>query len=168
MAKKAAQGDIARVAQGHQHTGVREETEECRDEPGDRRILVDEQQAAERFAALPDISIDYALLEKADNVLMAAGDFAWDDLGTWTALARHLAPDADGNHAVADFLSVDSSGNIVFDARTKQRGLVATVGLNHCILVLTDDATLVLPRDRAQELKQLVAKLDQAGRKELL
>jgi mannose-1-phosphate guanylyltransferase len=123
---------------------------------------------ARDYPALEKISIDYALLEKADNVLMAAGDFAWDDLGTWTALARHLAPDADGNHAVADFLSVDSSGNIVFDARTKQRGLVATVGLNHCILVLTDDATLVLPRDRAQELKQLVAKLDQAGRKELL
>src|SRR6266498_105443 len=76
---------------------------------------------AKEYPDIKKISIDYALLEHAQNVVVADGDFAWDDLGSWNALARHLKPDAEGNCAAADFIHVDAARNIIFDARTKNR-----------------------------------------------
>lgn len=122
-------------------------------------------------ADYPDIkriSVDYALLERAHNVVVAEGDFAWDDLGAWPALARHLKHDPEGNAAEADFVHVDAARNLIFDARTKQRGLVAAVGLTDSVLVLTDDATLVAPKSQAQNLKALVTKLRKADREAVL
>ena len=76
---------------------------------------------AKEYPDIKKISIDYALMEKAQNVIVADGAFEWDDLGSWTALARHLKPDAEGNCAVADFIHVDGARNIIYDARTKNR-----------------------------------------------
>ncbi|MCP5515985.1 MAG: NTP transferase domain-containing protein [Verrucomicrobiales bacterium] len=120
------------------------------------------------YPEIKRISIDYALLEQAHNVVVAEGNFAWDDLGAWPALARHLKHDAEGNGAAADFVHVDAARNLIFDARTKHRTLVAAVGLTDCVLVLTDDATLVAPKSHAQQLKALVTKLRKAGREEVL
>ncbi|MDB6037003.1 MAG: Mannose-phosphate guanylyltransferase [Verrucomicrobiales bacterium] len=114
---------------------------------------------AKEYPAIKKISIDFALLEHAQNVVAAAGDFEWDDLGSWTALARHLKPDAAGNCAVADFIHVDAERNIVFDARTKNRTPIAIVGLRDSILVQTDDATLVAHKSQAQKIKDLVKRL---------
>jgi mannose-1-phosphate guanylyltransferase len=112
---------------------------------------------AKDYPGLQKISVDYALLEKADNVVMADGAFDWDDLGAWPALARHLPPDAGGNTASADFVQVDAQRNVVFDARTKgRRGVIALVGLKDSIVVLTDDATLVASKAEAQRIKELV------------
>lgn len=133
---------------------------------GGKRTLLN--RLAADYPNLTKISIDYALLEKADNVVVAEGDFGWDDLGSWPALARHLPPDLAGNCAVADWIHVDAAGNIVFDARTKQRGLVAALGVKDSIVVLTDDVVLVAAKAEAQKLKQLVAKLAETGRRELL
>lgn len=106
------------------------------------------------YPALEKISIDYALMEKAQNVVIADGGFRWDDLGAWTALARHLKPDKDGNCAVGDFVHLDSQRNIVFDARSR-RTPIALVGLKDAIVVQTDDATLVAEKSQAQKVKQL-------------
>jgi mannose-1-phosphate guanylyltransferase len=114
---------------------------------------------AREYPALKKISIDYALLEKAHNVVVADGAFAWDDLGSWTALARHLKPDADGNCVAADFIHIDAARNLVFDARSQHRTPIAVVGLRDTILVLTDDATLLVHKSQAQKVKELVAKL---------
>lgn len=114
---------------------------------------------AKEYPDIKKISIDYALLEQAQNVVVAAGDFEWDDLGSWTALGRHLKPDAEGNCAVADFVHVDAARNIVFDARTKNRTPIAIVGLRDSILVQTDDATMVAHKSQAQKVKELVKKL---------
>ena len=114
---------------------------------------------AKEYPVIKKISIDYALLEKAGNVIVADGAFAWDDLGAWPALGRHITPDALGNSAVADFIQVDSQNNIVFDARTKNRTPVAMVGVQDSILVLTDDATMVAHKAKAQKIKDLVAQL---------
>jgi mannose-1-phosphate guanylyltransferase len=114
---------------------------------------------AEDYPRLKRISIDYALMEHARNVAVAAGDFAWDDLGSWSALARHLKTDAEGNSAVADFLHVDAARNLVYDARTKQRHLIALVGVRDAIVVLTDDATLVAQKTHAQQVKEVVNRL---------
>jgi mannose-1-phosphate guanylyltransferase len=111
------------------------------------------------YPNLTKTSIDFALLEHARNIVIADGAFAWDDLGSWSALGRHLPPDASGNCAVGTLVQVDAQRNIVFDARTKQRNLIALVGLRDSIVVQTDDATLVARKDQAQKVKQLVARL---------
>ena len=114
---------------------------------------------AKDYPDLKRISIDYALMEHAQNVVVADGNFAWDDLGSWTALGRHMPTDADGNSVRADFVHVDAARNVVFDARVKHRTPIAIVGLRDSIVVQTDDATLVAHKSQAQKVKQLVAKL---------
>ena len=114
---------------------------------------------AKEYPDVKRISIDYALMEKAQNVIVADGAFEWDDLGAWPALARHLKQDAEGNAAVADFIHVDAARNIIFDARTKNRTPIAVVGLRDSILVQTDDAVLLAHKSQAQKIKELVKKL---------
>jgi mannose-1-phosphate guanylyltransferase len=115
---------------------------------------------AREYPEIPKISIDYALMEHAQNVVVADGAFAWDDLGSWTALGRHLKSDAEGNAALAEFIHVDAARNIIFDARSKSRRTpIAVVGLRDSILVETDDAVLLAHKSQAQKVKELVKKL---------
>jgi len=114
---------------------------------------------AKEYPAIKKVSIDYALMEHAQNVIVADGAFEWDDLGAWNALARHLKADAEGNCAVADFIHVDAARNIIYDARTKNRTPIAVVGLRDSILVQTDDAVLLAHKSQAQKIKDLVKKL---------
>jgi mannose-1-phosphate guanylyltransferase len=114
---------------------------------------------AKEYPDVKKISIDYALMEKAQNVIVADGAFEWDDLGAWPALARHLKPDTEGNTAVGEFIHVDAARNIIFDARTKNRTPIAVVGLRDAILVQTDDAVLLAHKSQAQKIKDLVKKL---------
>ena len=115
---------------------------------------------AKEYPDLKRLSIDYALMEHAQNVLVADGAFEWDDLGSWTALGRHLKADPEGNCAVGDFLHVDGARNIIFDARSKgRRTPIAVVGLRDSILVQTDDATLLAHKSQAQKVKELVKRL---------
>ena len=114
---------------------------------------------AKEYPEIKRISIDYALMEKAQNVVVADGTFEWDDLGSWTALARHLKADPEGNCAVADFIHVDGARNIIYDARVKNRTPIAVVGLRDSILVQTDDAVLLAHKSQAQKVKELVKKL---------
>jgi len=114
---------------------------------------------AKEYPAITKISIDFALMEKAKNVVCADGAFAWDDLGAWPALARHLPADAQGNCGPAEIVQVDAARNIVFDARTKHRTPITLVGLKDTIVVQTDDAVLIAPKNEAQKIKELVKKL---------
>jgi mannose-1-phosphate guanylyltransferase len=124
---------------------------------------------AKEYPEIRRISIDYALMEHAHNVVVADGAFEWDDLGSWTALARHLKPDPEGNCAVADFIHVDGARNIIFDARTKDhRTPIAVVGLRDAILVQTDDATLLAHKSQAQKVKELVKRLGEDPKRKKL
>jgi mannose-1-phosphate guanylyltransferase len=114
---------------------------------------------AREYPDIKKISIDYALMEKAQNVIVADGAFEWDDLGAWPALARHLQQDPEGNAAVAEFIHVDGARNIIYDARTKNRTPIAIVGLRDAILVQTDDAVLLAHKSQAQKVKELVKRL---------
>jgi mannose-1-phosphate guanylyltransferase len=117
---------------------------------------------AHDYPELKKVSIDYALMEHAQNVIVADGAFAWDDLGSWTALGRHLKADPEGNCSVADFVHVDGARNIIFDARSKDRRTpIAVVGLRDSILVQTDDAVLLAHKSQAQKVKELVKKLSE-------
>ena len=115
---------------------------------------------AKEYPAIKQVSIDYALMEKAHNVVCADGAFEWDDFGSWTALGRHIKADAEGNCAVAEFIHVDAARNIIYDARSKDRRTpIAVVGLRDSILVQTDDAVLLAHKSQAQKVKELVKKL---------
>ena len=116
---------------------------------------------AKEYPEIKKVSIDYAVMEKAQNVVVADGTFEWDDLGSWTALGRHIKPDAEGNCAVGEFIHVDAARNIVFDARTKNRTPIAIVGLRDSILVLKDDAVMSAHKSQAQKVKELVRKLSE-------
>jgi mannose-1-phosphate guanylyltransferase len=119
---------------------------------------------ARDYPKIKKVSIDYALMEHARNVVVADGDFGWDDLGSWNALARHVKPDPEGNVALGELIHVDAARNIVVDARTRQRTPIALVGQRDSVLVLSDDAVLLAPKDQAQNVKALVKKLTEHKR----
>ncbi len=111
------------------------------------------------YEKLSKISIDYALMEKADNLLMAEGTFAWDDVGSWPALEHHFPADEDGNTRIGMSEMVGSGGNIVY---SRDR-LTACVGVQDLIVVQADGVTLVCHKDRAQDIKALVKRLHERG-----
>ena len=111
------------------------------------------------YPTVTRISIDFALMEKAGNTVVADGSFDWDDLGSWTALERHLKPDVQGNRHQADLVQIDSSNNIIFDARTQRRSTITLVGMRDCIVVQTDDACMVAAKSHGQQIKDLVKQL---------
>jgi mannose-1-phosphate guanylyltransferase len=114
---------------------------------------------AAAYDGLEKISIDYALMEKADNILMVRGQFAWDDVGSWPALENHFERNADGNIALGDCAALDASGNLVY---SKDR-LTALIGVHDLVVVQAEGVTLICPRDRAQDIKQLVVQLREGG-----
>jgi len=118
-----------------------------------------DKTVAEEYPKLEKISIDYALMEKADNILMVQGTFAWDDVGSWPALDRHLPQDEDGNTVLGTCEEIDSAGNIVMS----EDRLTALIGVKDLIVVHAEGATLICPRNKAQNVKKMVHKLRDAG-----
>lgn len=112
---------------------------------------------AEHYPKLEKISVDYAIMEKADRVQMVEADFGWDDVGEWPALERHYTPDDVGNIVRGKAAFHDARNNIVYN---DEGHLTAVLGLDDVIVVQTKDATLVCPKDRAQDLKKLVKQIE--------
>ncbi|MDE0819790.1 MAG: sugar phosphate nucleotidyltransferase [Opitutales bacterium] len=106
------------------------------------------------YPDIQKISIDFAVMEKADNVLTIPAAFDWDDVGEWPAVARHYEADAGGNVSRGKSVLKDSSGNIIF---SDEGHLVALLGVDDLIVVRTEDATLVCHKDQAQKIKELVS-----------
>ncbi len=118
-----------------------------------------EARLAEVYESLEKISIDYALMEKADNIVMVKGIFSWDDVGSWPALENHIEPDEQGNAVVGTFEGVDAEHNIVYS-----RDHVTTlIGVRDLIVVQTDKATLICPKSKAQDVKKLVRAMAEKG-----
>ncbi|MEP6810465.1 MAG: sugar phosphate nucleotidyltransferase, partial [Chthoniobacterales bacterium] len=115
-----------------------------------------EETLRTKFAALPKISFDYAIMEKADRVLMVEAGFDWDDVGSWQAVASYFKNDAEGNASNGDLTAVDSTNNIVFDQDGTK---VALLGVHNLIVVRTGDALLVCHRHQAEKIKMLIGKL---------
>ena len=111
------------------------------------------------FPALPKISIDYAIMEKSERVLMVESAFDWDDVGSWTAVAKYLAHDATGNQTNTAVHAIDAANNIVF---TDQPRTIALLGVSDLIVVQTADALLVCSRHEAEKIKQIVARVPEA------
>lgn len=122
------------------------------------------------FSCLPRISIDYGVMEKANNVVVVAGSFSWDDVGTWSALSRVYQKDAMGNvvahfrarnggRAAARPILLNSRGCVVYNGHR----LLAAVGVEDLIIVDTKDALLVCKKQEEQKLKELLLQLRQEG-----
>lgn len=107
----------------------------------------------EVYPTLTKISIDYAVMEKADNVVTVPSTFDWDDVGEWPALVRHEKPDAQGNIRKGDTFLLEASNNLVLSSPNH---VVTLLGVDDLIVVHTPDATLICPKDKAQEIKKLV------------
>lgn len=114
----------------------------------------------EVFPGLPSISIDHGVLEHADKLAVVPGSFGWNDIGSWE-VAWELAPkDAAGNVVPEGTVTVDAANNLVRDlTSTPGAKRFALVGVNDLVLVETDDAILVIPRDRAQDVRRVVEEL---------
>ncbi len=120
---------------------------------------------AATFPKCENISIDYAVLERANNVAgIPAGDIGWNDVGSWNAVYELQKRDAQGNALRSESIIEASSGNYI-DAEGK---LVALLGVKDLIVVDTPDALLIADRSRAQEVGELVRRLEKAGREDLL
>ena len=113
----------------------------------------------EAFRQVPDISIDYAVMEKSDNVAVVPAVFDWNDIGSWSALRGLVKPDQDNNRSTGEAIFVETRNTYV---QASDR-LVATVGIDDLMIIDTPDALLVAKTDRAQEVKQIVQRLKQSN-----
>lgn len=108
------------------------------------------------FKAIDGTSIDYAVMEQYENVLVVQAPYQWDDLGNWTALPRLQGSDAKGNTVDGNFLGIDTEHSII---RGENGHLIVTVGMKDCIVVHTPDATLVADKNNESAIKQVVSEL---------
>lgn len=105
------------------------------------------------FEEAPAISIDHGVMERAERVAVIEAAFAWSDLGNWTSLAEQLPSDRAGNRSRGDTLVLDSEACVLF---SESGGLLAVLGVRDLIVVRVGDATLVCPKERAQEVRRCV------------
>ena len=112
------------------------------------------------FEAIEGRSIDYAVMEKAKEVVVIDAPFVWDDLGSWQSLSRLRGVDDNNNTIVGRHLGIETEGTIV---RTDDDHLVVTIGVNDCIVVRTPDATLVADKHKEEQVREVVRQLQAKG-----
>lgn len=116
------------------------------------------------YPELPRISIDHGVMEHLDDLRALPLDCEWSDLGGWEALAEFLPTDAAGNATRGDVLAIDANDNLLY----ADHGTVAAVGVSDLVIVKTGDSVLVVPRERAQEVRRVTEELEGRGSDELL
>jgi len=124
---------------------------------------------AEVFPRLPSISIDYGVIEKQQNLSVVRGAFGWSDLGSWPSVWELSPQDDNGNAVSESTLLIDSHRNLVQVVGTRHKDrVIALVGVDDLCVIETDDACLIVPRERAQDVRAAVDALKQRGRADLL
>lgn len=111
------------------------------------------------YGSFPDISIDYALMEKTQNIVLVKSYFEWDDIGSWDALDRTKRKDEGGNVNIGNNILVETYNSIVFNGSESNRLKVCVVGMVEVVVVATDDAILVCPKSKVQMVKKCVEEL---------
>jgi len=122
-----------------------------------RQLIANDQLRIthEFMSAIPEDSIDYAVMEKSDKVKVVSSDIAWSDVGSFDALYDELPKDENGNTQNVNHISIDSKNNLVYGSERK----IATVDMENCIIIDTGDALLISKRGSSQKVKNIVAKL---------
>jgi mannose-1-phosphate guanylyltransferase len=110
------------------------------------------------YESIIPVSFDYGVMEKADNILIVKGDFGWSDVGSWDALYQVLPKDEDGNSLAGGgvLLNRNSRNSLVHSPHK----LVAMVGVEDLIVVDTKDALLIAPRNRTEDIRDVVRELE--------
>jgi mannose-1-phosphate guanylyltransferase len=116
------------------------------------------------WPAMQGVSIDVSIMEVADDVVVIPADVGWSDVGCWDSVASLLPTDADGNVAEGEHVALDCQDTYIHSSDR----LVAAVGLRGMVIIETEDAVLVCPKGRAQEVKNIVEKLRRQGREQYL
>jgi len=130
-------------------------------------IFADPDKASTLYPQAPSTSIDYGVMEKLSpgEVFVVPGDFGWNDVGSWSAIPAITPPDADGNFTLGDSVTIDARGNVLYGDKGR---IISVVGLNDLVIVATDEAVLVMPKDRAQDVKDIVRALEKSKRETYL
>ena len=140
----------------------------------------EKEEVRRRFGALPAVSIDFGVMEHLARIAVVPGEFGWSDVGSWQSAWELASKDARGNAAPDGSVLLNASNNYVVDLRTppampalhgapasaSKPRIIALVGVDDLVVVETDDALLVLPRARAQDVKEIVEQLKTRGRRE--
>jgi mannose-1-phosphate guanylyltransferase len=139
---------------------------------GIARIEAAAREGAEReravirevFEQAPSVSIDVGVMEKLETIHVVPGSFGWSDLGSWESAWDLAEKDEQGNAGNAPFVAVDATNNLLFDLRSGPRkSVMSIVGLHDVCVVQTDDALLVIPRSRSQDVRAVVTELARRG-----
>ena len=112
----------------------------------------EEKVINEVYPVIPKISVDYGIMEKADNVVVIDGEFGWNDVGSWDTLGVMYNEDENGNISKGENIMLDTKNSVVFG----NKRLIATIGLDSIVVVETDDAILVCDKNKAQSVKDVV------------
>ena len=120
----------------------------------------------EKFLTLERRSIDYALMEKAENIVVVPGDFGWDDVGTWAALERIYDKDENGNVIKGEAVAIEAGGNIIDNSLGDK--LVVAFGVKDLVIVNSEDVVLVADKKRSGNLKKVTEVLRNRKMQELL
>ncbi len=116
------------------------------------------------YPELEPISIDYGVMEKADNVYVVKGTFGWSDVGSWKTLEKMIKPDSNGNSIEGDVVSIESNNNVVIG----NKRLITLLHVDDLVVVETDDALMICSKDKTQEVRKIVDELKEKGREEHL
>ncbi|MFN3269906.1 MAG: mannose-1-phosphate guanylyltransferase/mannose-6-phosphate isomerase, partial [Candidatus Kapaibacteriota bacterium] len=119
------------------------------------------------FKTFPDISIDYALMERTPNIVLVKSLFDWDDIGSWDALDRTKNHDEYRNVNIGNNILIDTKNSIVYNASQDGRIVVSSVGVQNLVIVVTDDAVLVCNKDEVQKVKSCVELLKKDPKKQI-
>jgi mannose-1-phosphate guanylyltransferase len=125
-------------------------------------VLGTEEEGEVLERTWPDVekeTIDFGVMEKARGVVVIPAEIGWSDVGSWASLGDLLPADSQGNVVVGSHLGLETTGSLIYSPKR----LVATVGVEDLIVVETDDVILVCPRNRAEDVKALVDKLEKEG-----
>src|SRR5690606_23611142 len=107
------------------------------------------------FAAAPSISIDYALMERAERIAVAPVAIGWSDIGSWATLHEISGEDEAGNVLAGDVIALGAEGCLI----RSEGPLIAAIGVSDLVVVATPDAVLIVPKDQSQRVKEIVEKL---------
>lgn len=118
----------------------------------------------ENWDKLTSTSVDYAILERSKNISVVRAEFKWNDIGSWNAYFELLPKNGKGNVIKGDGLIIGGSNNLVHS----NGRFTAVVGADNMVVINTKDATLVVPQDRVEDVKELVEKLREEGREKVL
>jgi mannose-1-phosphate guanylyltransferase len=135
---------------------------EARDSPlGPLVAALDDGEPVRGFSDIEGVSIDYALMERTDDAYVVPADFEWDDVGAWDAIERVVETDEDRNAILGEGLTIDAADNVV---ATDDDTHVSAVGVEGLVVAAYDDRVLVVPKDEAQRVREVVTELRERGR----